>query len=559
MNIPCCRYLLFPLLLTSSGHTSDLSGQAAAILEEIWTFHPITATHLGIHDYDTLMPDYSGNSRGLRAKRFKELREQLQKVDTLGLSVDDLVDYYLLMSLLNDEIFDLEVRNVYEQNPLIYVQACINSVYSIMIRHSASPQTRMRAISERLKKIPGFLETARQNLKDPPYILCEVGIEQLTEGEKFIDGVFESFRDSLPEPESDGFRQAKIAAVAAMMRFAYWLEGNQKKNKQYSLGEENYNYKLKNIHYVDITADSILKIGEYYLTRSGTIIDSLSQLLTSSPGQRVTLPPDFGKKDVENYRRDEIRNLRNYVKEANIVTIPDWVGSIEIVETPRFMSALIPGLAMMPPGPFDASDTSLFFVPPVPANFDLAEAEYYYNYIHNRWFLSGAVHEAYPGHHLQLSIANKQSSAVRRAFQDLFFVEGWAMYCEEMMARSGLYDDTIGAVINALEGVRYRAARIILDVKLQTGVFDYDDALRFMVDTFGGNEDYYAREIKRYISTPIQPSSYLIGKIQLLELREEYKRLKGIAWNQTDFHDKLISHGSIPVKLVRKLMIDSHN
>jgi uncharacterized protein (DUF885 family) len=123
------------------------------------------------------------------------------------------------------------------------------------------------------------------------------------------------------------------------------------------------------------------------------------------------------------------------------------------------------------------------------------------------------------------------------------------------MAGSGLYEDAIGAMINALEGVRYRATRIIVDVKLQTGIFAYEDALGFMTRAFGGSESYYAREIKRYISNPIQPSSYLVGKLQIQELRDEYKRLQGDDFRLRDFHDALLSHGSIPVKLIRRLLL----
>jgi len=542
-------------LLVSIGWAVDLHSLSNEILEEIWNFHPITATHLGIHKYDNQMPDYSENSLDLRLKRFRQLRDQLTLIDTVTLSNDELVDYYLLRSYLNDEIYDLEKRSIYEQNPLLYVQTCINCVYTLMIRYATSPQERMQAVIARLKRVPAFLELARQNLKNPSSVLCDVGISQMNEGEKFIEMIFEMYKDSLPEAVKTDFQKTKVTAVAAMMRFAYWLEKNQKVGVKYLLGEDGYNYKLKNVHLLNLDADSVLRIGEYYLDRTATMIDSLDELLQPATRQVVALPADFGKNQVNQYRREEVKNLRKFVNEAGIITVPDWIGDIEIVETPRFLQDLIPGVAMMPPGPFDKSRTSYFFTPVLPVRFDIAETEYYYNYIHNRWFRDAAVHEAYPGHHLQLSIANQHASMVRRSFRDNFFVEGWALYCEEFMARSGLYDDSIGAMINALEGVRYRAARIVVDVKLQTGVFEYEDALQFMVETFGGGESYYAREIKRYISNPIQPSSYLIGKIQLLELREEYRRLKGNDFNIKDFHDNLLSHGSIPVELVKRLML----
>jgi uncharacterized protein (DUF885 family) len=525
------------------------------ILEEIWSFHPVTATHLGIHKYDRQMPDYTKKSRSQKLERFRYLKKQLDNMDTTALSEDDVVDYYLLRAFLNDEIFDLETGSIYEQNPLLYTRSCIDGVYTIMIRHAASPEKRMQVVTARLKEIPGFLETAQDNIARPPALLCEVGIDQLNEGEKFIEAVFESYRDSLPDAARMEFQQAKIAAVAAMMHFAYWLETNQDADVRYLLGEDGYNYKLRNIHFVDFDADSLLSIGEYYLARTTEMIDSLYLLLTPAARQLVELPRDFGRDDVVEYRDEEIGYLRDFITAANIVTIPETVGNVEIVETPRFLRSIIPGMAMIPPGPFDSRRTSYFFVSPVPVKFNKGEAEYYYNYVSNRWFREGAVHEAYPGHHLQLSISNQHPSVVRRTFRSFFLIEGWALYCEEMMATSGLYEDTIGAMINALEYVKYRAVRIIVDVKLQTGVFTFADALQFMTTTLQGNESYYAREIKRYISNPIQPSSYLIGKIQLLELKEAYRRLKGDSFDEKGFHDELLRHGSIPIKLISRLML----
>jgi uncharacterized protein (DUF885 family) len=555
MKVNIYIVLLLYIAPLPSVQAQDFQKLSNDILQEIWSYHPVTATHLGIHKHDKQMPDYSKKSQGQRLERFRQLSKQLDDIDTTALSHDDVVDYYLLRAFLNDEIYDLETGIVYTQNPLLYVQACINGVYTIMIRHAVSPEMRMEVVTARLKEVPAFLETARENITHPPALLCEVGIDQLNEGEKFIEAIFDSYKDSLPDAPRMEFQQAKIAAVAAMMRFAYWLETNQDADAHYLLGEDAYNYKLHNVHFVDLDADSLLRIGEYYLARTSEMIDSLYLLLAPAVRQLVELPADFGRDDVVNYRKEEIEYLRDFVAAANFVTIPDFVGSVEVVETPRFLRSIIPGMAMIPPGPFDARRTSYFFVSPVPVKFSKAEAEYYYNYISNRWFREGAVHEAYPGHHLQLSISNQHPSVVRRTFRTNFLIEGWALYCEEMMALSGLYADTIGAMINALEGVKYRAARVIVDVKLQTGVFTYDDALQFMTSIFGGNESYYAREIKRYISDPIQPSSYLIGKIQLLELKEAYRRMKGDAFDLKDFHDELLSHGSIPIKFIKRLML----
>ena len=162
MRIKAYIVLLACMALLSLSWGQDFQVLSSKILDEIWSFHPVTATHLGIHKYDKQMPDYTKKSRNQRLEGFKQLGEQLDNVDTTALSQDDLVDYYLLKALLDDEIFDLEAGSIYEQNPLLYVRSCIDGIYTIMIRHAASPEKRMQVVTARLKEIPAFLETAQK-------------------------------------------------------------------------------------------------------------------------------------------------------------------------------------------------------------------------------------------------------------------------------------------------------------------------------------------------------------------------------------------------------------
>ncbi|UCD19086.1 MAG: DUF885 domain-containing protein [candidate division WOR-3 bacterium] len=534
---------------------ADFDVMADEILEEIWDFHPIAATHLGRHEHDARMPDYSAKALQARCERLEQWYDAWCTIDTIGMPPERRVDYILLKASLYDEIYDIREGRVYEKNPLVYVQACVYGVYTILTRHASDPDQKAAAVIARLNQLPYFLKCAMENLKRPAVILCEVGVDQLNEGERFIEDVFGHFSDSLSPERVLEFQRAKTIAVAAMMQFGYWLQKNGDPDAVYALGREGYDLKLHNVHLLDIDADSLLRVGEYYLRATGAMIDSLTALLKPPLRQMVVLPPDFGPAQVVEYREEELRDVRDFVAASGVLTIPAWVGDIKIVETPSFLVGLVPGVAIMPPGAFDKLRTSYFYTPRLPVVFDRNDAEYYYNYIHNRWFRESAVHEAYPGHHLQKSIANNHPSAVRKSFGDYFLVEGWALYCEELMVLIGYYEDTVAAMINALEGVRYRAARVVVDVKLQTRSFTYEDALRFMVDNFGGSEGYYSREVKRYISNPIQPSSYLIGKLQLQSLLEEYRSMKGSEFRLRDFHDELLSHGSIPIKLIRRLMI----
>ncbi len=551
-------YIIFTLpLLVLPGWTLTIEAIGSEVLEEIWRFHPVGATYLGIHQYDTLLPDYSQDRIDQTLRRYSELEEMLNEIDTLTLSSDELIDYHLLKATIADEVFTIEKMKAYEKDPLIYVNACVNGVYSIMIRSAPSVHMKIMAVKQRLKQVRDFLDTATNNLIRPSQILCEIGIEQLVEGEQLIRDISETFEDSLSEDERPDFQKAKNSALAAMKWFAFWLEQNSDSQEPYVLGRDHYNYKLRHIHLLDVDADSLLQLGKSVLASISDKIDSLEEIYERMPSKKIVLPQDFGPDDVRAYQQDEIEYMREFVGQSGIVTVPDWIGTLVVVETPGFLRGIIPGIAMLPPGPFEDLNTSYFYVRSLPVRFDLAQAEFYYNYVHNRLFRTSVVHEGYPGHHLQISIAHHHSSPIRKCFFDCFFVEGWALYCEELMARSKLYEDTLGAIINACYGIKFRAARVVVDVMLQTGMFSYDDAVSFLIEALDYDSTFLKKEVKRYITTPGQPSSYLFGKLQILDLLHEYEAAMGDRFDLRDFHDRLLSYGSIPIKLIKKgLMSD---
>jgi hypothetical protein len=552
-----CAMLLCMFLL--SGQAQSVESIGKEILDEIWYFHPVGATYLGVHRYDTLLADYSENSLKKTCQRFNELKTQLDELDTLSLSIDELIDYHLLHITLRQELEPLEITKAYEKNPLIYVNECIDGFYTLIIRSSPSTSVRVYAIKKRLSQIRSFLETATKNLKKPPWIFCEIGIDQLHEAETLIEEIFSVYADSLPEHERIELKQSELNAVAAMRWFAYWLEKTADPYVPYTLGRENYEYRLKYFHLLNIDADSLLAIGKNILESTTVMIDSLTQCVPEPQTRKVLLPPDFGKDDVLAYRQQEIASVRDFVAASHLVTIPDWIGDLLVVETPGYLRTIIPGIAMLPPGALDDAKTSYFYVPPMPTKFNLGQAEYYYNHVQNRDFRNWVVHEGYPGHHLQLSIANHHPSIIRKTFFDYFFAEGWALYCEELMAQCGLYEDSLAAILRVLYGIRFRAVRIIVDVMLQTRQYTYEDAVNFMQSILSGDSAYYAREVKRYITSPGQPSSYLVGKLQIVDLLHEYKKAKGNTFDLKEFHDNLLSHGTIPITLVRKKLLSEIN
>jgi uncharacterized protein (DUF885 family) len=195
------------------------------------------------------------------------------------------------------------------------------------------------------------------------------------------------------------------------------------------------------------------------------------------------------------------------------------------------------------------------YIPPLPDKFDSTQRLQYYNSGRRHGYRGGIVHEGLPGHHFQLSIANHNPSFIRRLQFNTCLIEGWALYCEQMVGDQGLYPPDSFPDLRWLGGVWFRAARIIVDVKLHTGRMSYDDAWRFMVDKCWPDTAFFKAEVKRYCMSPSQPMSYLVGKTQLLALRDEYRKKMGDRFSLQDFHDQLLAEGSIPVSLIRRKLL----
>jgi uncharacterized protein (DUF885 family) len=217
---------------------------------------------------------------------------------------------------------------------------------------------------------------------------------------------------------------------------------------------------------------------------------------------------------------------------------------------------MIAGIAYRSAGPFDQNQQGVFYVRPVPEDLDPIQLAGRYRYVHRRGFKGSVVHEAYPGHHLQMQIAGRHPSAVRKWQSNRLMVEGWALYSEEMMYRAGLYGDEDPAMwLAILGGIRYRAARIVADVKLHTGEFSFRECVDWIVETLDAetesDKNYHRKMVRKYTLTPTVWMSYLMGKADIERLRDDVKARDGANFNESAFYNLLLKQGSIPPALIR--------
>jgi uncharacterized protein (DUF885 family) len=245
--------------------------------------------------------------------------------------------------------------------------------------------------------------------------------------------------------------------------------------------------------------------------------------------------------------RDSMMRARRVILEHDLATLP-LADMIEVVPTPKHMRSTIPLAAYFEPAAFDRPIRGVYIVTPSVDGDPRAMREHNWASIVNT-----SVHEAYPGHHLQLSAALANATPARLLVDAPEFVEGWGMYCEQMMLEEGFEDSPARRVIVATDAI-WRAARIILDIRLHRGEMGVGEAIDYLVDHTGFERPVARAEVQRYTQTPGYNLSYLLGKVLLLRLRDDERERQGDRFTLKGFHDALLYSGSLPISFQRRLL-----
>jgi uncharacterized protein (DUF885 family) len=245
--------------------------------------------------------------------------------------------------------------------------------------------------------------------------------------------------------------------------------------------------------------------------------------------------------------REAMQQARDFTIEHDLVAIPE--GPLEVLATPGFMRPLIPFAAYQPPGPLMASRTGLFFVT-VPEADDPDTREMQLRE-HSLYGLPGvALHEGYPGHHLQMLTAQQQPSLVRRFLWTPIMVEGWALYCEDLLGELGFYRSPEVRLFQ-LAMLLWRAVRVVLDVGLHTRGMTPQEAVDYMVDRLPMDRPAAEAEVRRYCAMPTYQLCYAVGRRDIMSLRDSYRERAGTDFTWRRFHDELLTYGGLPVSLAR--------
>ncbi|MFZ5981014.1 MAG: DUF885 domain-containing protein [Candidatus Zixiibacteriota bacterium] len=531
------------------------------ILESIQSFYPVRSTEMGIHAYDYRLADYSSKSVKAMIGSLNDYEKKLYNYGKKELPPEQTIDYKLIKSNVDITLLNLKQIAWHRKSPQLYVDEAVNGIYFLMLSRHAPLSERLLSIIGRMKAVPDLFKTATANIKNPPPIYIEGALESLESGIDFYKEVASELMNKFPE-RADEILKISTQAREAMNDFMNYLSTvTPGEERSFAINKTNFDYMLGHEYYLDFDSDSLLKIGEQLLEEARRNYEEYELYVkTNQNGQdSVFIPVSFTRQDVMDYYNWETNQLKIFLEVNDFITIPENIAPVTVVETPPYLRSMISGIAYQPAGPFDSVQAALFYVRPLPEEFDEQQQAARYRYVYRRGFRGSVVHESYPGHHLQMQLAGRNSDPIRKWQQNFMMIEGWALYCEEMMYHAGLYGaEDPSQWLGVLGGIRFRAARIVADVKLHTGQFTYDECVNWMLDELdienASGIEFIRKEVRRYTLTPTIQMSYLMGKREIMKLKKAMMEKQGDNFSIREFNDALLAAGSIPPTLMWEIL-----
>jgi uncharacterized protein (DUF885 family) len=573
MKTPALLFLLFGCLLLMSCTTSPEENQdfetfAQAYLEKLLRMNPELATSLGDHRFDDRMNDYSQSGVRAEIEFQRKSLDQLQLIDASQLTRVNQIDYKILQSHIQSVLFELENLKEYEWNLQLYNVG--SAIYGLTARGFAPLRERLKNVKARLKGIPAVLEAAKINVKNPPRIHTETAILQNKGNISLVGEELKVYLDQAPEliPE---FASVQSQVISALEEYGNWLEKQLLPHStgNFRIGANKFRDKLRYTLESELSLEEILRRAEEDLHKThDAMFETALPLYQRYFPDAVGRETDDSKKVVKavldklaesrptndtivQLARQNLQEITEFVRKQGIVTIP--TEPVKVIVMPEFQRGVAVAYCDSP-GPIEKHGETLFTISPTPTDWQLQRITSFFREYNNYMLQNLTIHEAMPGHYLQLCHSNKfkAPTLTRAVFTSGPFVEGWATYAEQVMVEKGY-----GGAELKMQQLKMRLRLIInaiLDQKIHTAGMTEAEAMELMMTEGFQEEGEAAGKWRRACLSSTQLSTYYVGNTEINEIRQAYETKHGPIGDLKDFHDRLLSFGSPAPKYVRELM-----
>ena len=555
------------------GEDARLEAFFKAYLDAWFSLQPMQATQLGDHRFDAQLEDLTPEAR---ARWLQQTRDTLaalpRQVDYRKLSRGVQIDYEILQHSLQRDEWLTENFHPFEEDPRIYNGYINDSIYLLLTQSTLPLETNVANCIARMGQIPKIVAAARQNLKHPPRTHTETAIRQNRGAIGFYEHDLFAFAGKTRQLPALKAAAAKVAV--SLKEYQKFLENDllPQANGEWRIGQEKFARKLDLELDAGVNADQVMADAEAEFARVERDMYVIARQGWSKYFPGVVLPPDDegGRratitKVLEAVSRDHCRpqdltremkqrvdRLKKFITANEILRlpVPDHCQVIEMPEFKRGNSTAY----MEAPAPLDPNGTGHLAVSPPPKDWDAERVNSYLEEYNNHMLDILTIHEGYPGHSVQLEYMNRNPSLIRRVLQSGVYIEGWAVYTEQMMVDQGYGGGDLALRLNQLKFYLRAVANTILDHKMHCSNLSDDDALKFLTQDCFQSEGEAKLKIIRSKQSSCQLSTYFVGRMAHYRLRQQIERELGDRFSLSRYHEAVLEPGAVPVKYLPELV-----
>lgn len=528
-------------------------------------WNPQSGVSLGLHEYDGKLGDFSKPNIDKRVTALKKFDQEFSAIDSTALSKRNYYDWKIIKSNVKNELFSFQDLKLLTKNPMVYAGAIDVNIY--IQRNFAPIEQQIKSIIAIEKSAPKFFANAKANLQDSlalPHIKLAIDIARGSAsflGKDLLVALKDVKNDTLMK----SFNEANQKAIAAINDFAAFLEKEKlpKANNKYAIGVENYKKMLLYQEEIKLSPDEILAIGLKELEKEQASFNAAAKII--NPNKKpIDVYNEMQKEhptaqDLIPHARKNIEAIRQYLIDHKIVTMPSEV-RVKIQETPAYARSTSTA-SMDSPGPFETKATQAFYyITPVDPKWTPQQQEDWLAQFNFYTTDIVSIHEAYPGHYTQFLHSNaSKTSKIQKIFMSYAYVEGWAHYTEKMMI-----DEGYGNTGDPIKAAKYRLAqsgdallricRLCVSINTHCHGMNVDDATKFFMNNWYQGDKPSRQEALRGTYDPGY-LFYTLGKLQILKLREDYKKQEGSHYNLQKFNDAMLDNGMPPIQILREILL----
>ncbi len=534
---------------------------------------PLKATYLGDHRFDHLLDDVSPKARKTWKKLTRDTLSRLKKeIDTKKLTRAGQIDYEILANYLKRSLWLSENTNRFEDDPRVYNQYITDSVFALLTQSTQPQPVNVRNCAERIRQIPKIIAAAKESLKRPPKVVVETAIKQNRGAISFYQqGVFQLAGET---PQLSTLRDVSKVAVKHLKDYQNFLENDLLKRSKgdWRLGKRKFDQKLQMVLDAGVTADEVFRDAQAEFKRVTDEMYVVARQLWHEVHPGKALPPadDEGRRETiklvldkvngEHGKADDlvkdaragVGRIKSFIAKNNILTLPK-PDRCKIIEMPEFQRGN--SIAYLNPAPpLDPKAASHYAISPPPSSWTSARVESFLREYNKHMLQMLSIHEAYPGHYVQLEYSNRNPSLIRKVLYSGVFAEGWAVYTEQMMLDQGYGDGNLKLRLSQLKWYLRAVANAILDYKMHCANMTDEQALFLLMVLSYQSEGEAILKVIRSKQSSCQLSTYFVGRMAFVRLREKVQRKLGRKFDLGKFHEETLSHGTLPVKYLPELL-----